>query len=325
LTVVEAAGVTLRLSLLCLEGDSILNFEQWCDKNTNISKLARSLKSSVPEQYIGFYLSKTFENIEYQKQFDWLGQKSLDIYIPSLKLAIEYDGSFYHFERRGSDSAKTSICRSHGIKVFRIIEQEKKQEGELLTNTRDSITYFYEKEYRNIDIAISNLFTLINKKFKLSVFADINLCRDKNEIISYLQKKYYQKTIANVWPESKDYWDDNANKCSIFDVFYTDNKQYNLRCPHCGRNFVFYMRYFHNRKSLIPCECEYSKIDTELTQTVNYHIKNKSILSFDDSLNSRRLYDQIQSKIRFNMPPLSKDEIELYKKSKIDSPYLNCY
>ena len=34
--------------------------------------LVRSLKSSLPEQYIGFYLYKAFGNeVEYQKQFDW--------------------------------------------------------------------------------------------------------------------------------------------------------------------------------------------------------------------------------------------------------------
>lgn len=74
-----------------------ITYEEWCKVNRNITPLVRSLKSSLPEQYIGFYLHKVFGNeVEYQKQFDWLGRQSLDIYIPSLQLAIEYDGVYYH-------------------------------------------------------------------------------------------------------------------------------------------------------------------------------------------------------------------------------------
>ena len=70
-----------------------IDYQSWCDNNSNIKPLIRALKSSIPEQYIGFYLQKAFgENgIEYQTQFVWLGKSSLDIYIPSLQLAIEYN------------------------------------------------------------------------------------------------------------------------------------------------------------------------------------------------------------------------------------------
>ena len=63
-----------------------INYEEWWDKNAEITPLNHSLKSSLPEQYIELYLSRVFgDEIEYQKQFDWLGRMSLDIYIPSLK------------------------------------------------------------------------------------------------------------------------------------------------------------------------------------------------------------------------------------------------
>ena len=66
-----------------------ITYEEWCKVNTNIMPLVRALKSSLPEQYIGFYLQKVFGNeVEYQKQFGWLGRRSLDIYIPSLQMPI---------------------------------------------------------------------------------------------------------------------------------------------------------------------------------------------------------------------------------------------
>ena len=41
------------------------------------------------------------------------------------------------------------------------------------------------------------------------------------------------------------------------------------------------MRYYHNRKSLIPCECEYSKIEDELIDSMPTFIVNdiKDILN----------------------------------------------
>lgn len=56
----------------------MLTYEEWCTINTDITTLVRYLKSSLPEQYIGFYLYKVFgDEIEYQKQFDWLGRCSI--------------------------------------------------------------------------------------------------------------------------------------------------------------------------------------------------------------------------------------------------------
>lgn len=302
----------------------VTNYETWRTKNTDIKPLIRAMKSSMPEQYIGYYLELALGNgaLEYQRTFDWLGNSSLDIYVPSLQFAIEYDGVYFHSNQKSFDASKTSICRSHGIYVIRILEQNSEQPK---SKRHNEISYYFEKKYTNIDIAIYKLVNKICKNFGLDIKCDVNIDRDKKEIISYVQNKFYKRSVAYVWPESIDYWDEKANSVSAFDVLHTSNSCFKLKCPHCGRSFAFHMRYFHNRKSLIPCECEYSKIEDELTQIVNYHIENGSILSFDDSLYSRRLYDKIQSKIRLNIPPLSKDEIELYKKSEIESPYLNRY
>ena len=284
------------------------------------------MKSSIPEQYVCFYLSKAFNDIQYQKQFDWLGKRSLDIYIPSLKLAIEYDGVYYHSDRQIIDFEKTKLCRRNGVKVFRIREQDHDLlEDENLRNTKDTVIYFFKRNYSNIDVVIGLLCSLINKKFKMTIHVDVNIERDKKDILSYVQEKYHKKTIAYVWPESKDYWDETVNTRSVFDVFYTDNNCYFLKCPHCGTLFKFHMRYFHDRKSLIPCECEYAGIKQKLAEIVDGCINCDIPISFDNSLWSRRLYDEIESKIHFNSSRLSKKEAELYKKSGFESPYLDYY
>ena len=48
------------------------NYETWCAKTTDIKPLIRAMKSSMPEQYIGYYLELALGSgvLEYQKTFD---------------------------------------------------------------------------------------------------------------------------------------------------------------------------------------------------------------------------------------------------------------
>ena len=74
-------------------------------------------------------------NIERQKRFDWLGNQSLDIYIPKYNVAIECQGE-QHFEpidfaNRGEewsnenlkriqelDATKKLLCEEHNVKLL---------------------------------------------------------------------------------------------------------------------------------------------------------------------------------------------------------------
>ncbi|MBE5888386.1 MAG: hypothetical protein E7283_06055 [Lachnospiraceae bacterium] len=300
-----------------------ITYEEWCKTNTNIIPLVRSLHSSLPEQYIGFYLHEVFgDEVEYQKQFDWLGRRSLDIYIPSLQLAVEYDGEYYHRNTSSSDSQKTSLCHAHGIYLIHIQEMKATQDK---SRKRNVVSYYYEKNYKNIDVAIQSLCVLINKKYGTTIQIDVDLNRDDKEIISYVQVQYHKRTIAYIWPESEDYWLEEENQQSIYDVFYTDNIPFSLQCPYCQSRFTLFTRYFHHRKSLVPCECEYDEIERALKATIRKYKETGELIIFDDSLSSRRLYDRMVQSIRYYLDAASKEEIEMYKKLGFESPRLDYY
>lgn len=300
-----------------------MDYKQWCENNMNITPLVRALKSSIPEQYLGFYLNKVFgPEIEYHKQFEWLGRSSLDIYIPSLKIAIEYDGVYYHSKKVAVDNQKTSLCRSYGIYVIRIQEKKSTQEK---SRKRNEISYYFEKEYKNIGNVIQDLCRLINKKYNTSIQIDVDLERDRNEIITYIQDKYYKKTMAYVWPEIKDYWLEDKNGLTIFDVFYTDNRAFALQCPHCKKQYILYTRYFHNRKSLIPCECEYQEIETSFSEAIRKYKETGEVIVFDNSIHSRRLYDRMEGIVNKIWRCNSKEEAEMYKELGFETPYLDVF
>lgn len=56
--------------------------------------------------------------------------KELDIYIPSMNIAIEYNGVFYHKDKPKIHQQKMQLCRDVGIRLIQIwdIDWEKKQE-----------------------------------------------------------------------------------------------------------------------------------------------------------------------------------------------------
>lgn len=305
--------------------EMVIDYEQWCSKRTDVRSLIRGLSSSKPEQYIGFYLQKALgiENIEYQKKYNWLGNSFLDIYIPSLQLAIEYDGVYFHSDKRTFDTHKTALCRAYGIYVIHIVE---KRQDESKSRKHNEISYYYAKEYKNISVAINELFRKINKKYGLSMKNDVDLERDYKDFIAYVQNKYYKKTVAYIWPESKDYWDNDKNTDTIFDVLCANKRtSYQLKCPYCGKNFPLHMKYFYERKSLIPCECEYTKIENDYEKSIKNFIETGKVEPFDDSLRSRRLYDRMAFVANNIWRCRSREEAELYKKLGFDSRYIDVY
>ena len=75
-------------------------------------------------------VKKEFNDAKFQYRCSWLGNQSLDIYIPSKLIAIEYQGK-QHYEpvklfggedslkkRKELDERKKKLCENHGISLI---------------------------------------------------------------------------------------------------------------------------------------------------------------------------------------------------------------
>lgn len=87
--------------------------------------------TSLAEQQIAEYVQsltncKVYNRCSQNKQV--LNNKEIDIWIPDLKLAIEYDGLFYHCEENRKEKTyhlqKTEECEKQGIQLIHIFEDE---------------------------------------------------------------------------------------------------------------------------------------------------------------------------------------------------------
>ena len=91
------------------------------NKNTGCPVCSKEKRISIPEKTIYFYLKDIFPDIQEQAKFEWLKPRELDIYIPSLRVAIEYDGQYWHTDVE-NDVKKEKLCRRYNIDLIRIRE-----------------------------------------------------------------------------------------------------------------------------------------------------------------------------------------------------------
>lgn len=104
---------------------------------------------SQAERDIGLYLQQNGINIQTNKRDIINGE--LDIYIPSHKLAIEYNGLFWHSEQQGRPKNyhinKTLQCQQHNIQLLHIFEDEWNNNPDLVCSRLMSKLSLTENRY----------------------------------------------------------------------------------------------------------------------------------------------------------------------------------
>lgn len=75
-------------------------------------------QTSFTEKAIYYYIKKVFTDSLPSYKPTWLNGKELDVYIPSLHIAIEYDGQHWHQDAE-RDSKKDLLCTENGVQLVR--------------------------------------------------------------------------------------------------------------------------------------------------------------------------------------------------------------
>lgn len=192
---------------------------------------AREFKTSFPEQAIYYYFKKIYSDT---KNRFYVEEKEIDIYIPSLKIGIEYDGKYYHKGKKNKlrEQDKYNVLKTNHIKLIRI--KEIKKEEELDLEIADYIFYIEKsKKIKDLEEVIKKIFDLLKIKEK-----DIDIERDREDIYKQYICNIKESGIDKTNPELLEEWDLDKNeplKPSMFSK--GSEKKVWWKCKKCGESW----------------------------------------------------------------------------------------
>ena len=113
-------GVNNKIEIICPEHGSfwMTPVNHWCGQDC--PKCMIGTNTSKQEKNLGEFISSL--GVKWVKTREILNGKEIDIYIPDLKIAIEYDGVYWH--NNINNSYKFEECKKQGIRLIQITEWE---------------------------------------------------------------------------------------------------------------------------------------------------------------------------------------------------------
>ena len=236
--------------------------------------------TSFPEFALVYYLKKY--GVDVIHSYKDLGYE-LDVYIPSRKIAIEYDGSYWHKDKTKKELKKNAHCKADGIILYRI------RQG-LPSLNDSSIDCLVQENQKNLEIILTEVLSII-----IETDVDVDLSRDSIEIENlreYTEKSnsilFSQPKIAKEWnyekngnlkPEhvtansTKNVWwkcqEGHEWKAAIV------SRTHGNKCPYCSNRRV--MQHYNDLQTNNPV----------LAKEWNYE-KNGGLLPVDVKANSAK-------------------------------------
>lgn len=200
-------------------------------------------QTSFAEQSIFFYVKKLYPDAinRFKDIFD--NGMELDIYVPSIHLAIEFDGAAWHDteEAHKKERQKYDICREKKITLLRV----KEQTGKRWKDVADVVYTVPKKGSAELQLVIQTIVDSIDVNSNMwtrtsprSIHSNIvvDLERDANEIREYLSP--LQKSLANQRPDLVKEWnyERNGNLRPEMFVINSNDKVW-WKCSTCGHEW----------------------------------------------------------------------------------------
>ena len=123
-------------------------------------------QTSFSEQALYYYLKMKFNDTI--NRYKGLGVE-LDIFIPQLKLGIEYEGSYFHKNKANSDLKKMEICQDNDILLVYIKEKGSKPFSKEVIEFIQTNTGF-----EGVEESVKFIYNYINQNFKCDLLIDIS-------------------------------------------------------------------------------------------------------------------------------------------------------
>lgn len=232
---------------------------------TRCPRCSESYKVSEAEQIIYYYLSQYFRDVHLTYKPSWLERGEIDIFVPSIDLAIEYDGEFWHKKTNKRDIKKTKKINNHGLWLVRFREEK-------LSPVEDGsyciIVPTQKYDYERLSSPIKQLFEIINNVKGAGIVPDIDVERDWKKILSTSKTVKTERSIVKTHPNIAEKWNYEKNGGLMPDqIFAGSNKKVWWKCPDCGYEWEAIVANMTKRNEKCPA-CKIRK-DQELRNMFN--------------------------------------------------------
>ena len=180
--------------------------------------------TSFAEQAIFFYVRQYFDDAVNR---DVSLGKELDVYIPSRKVAIEYDGRRFHTDVN-KDILKNRWCEDHGIRLLRVREKE-------CPNIAVSDVIV---RCQNIDVSLNESIQQVLILLGITEDADVDVSRDRSIVLNMFIRSRKEMSLAVWCPELIKEWHPTKNGDLKPNMFAPrSNKMVWWKCHICGHEW----------------------------------------------------------------------------------------
>ena len=202
------------------------------------SECSQSLNMSYSELMIAYFLKK---EISLEQHYSLSGTKmNFDIFIPSLFIAIEFDGVYYHRSETSKqrDRRKNRWCKQNGVRLIRIKEHT--------CNEVDGDLIYFKNRGRNYKWLMS----VLCKKIGIELM-EIDVKEAQSSVLPMMATRPSPNAISIRRPELLNYWDYDANislNPNNLSVWSRVNVAW--KCPICGHTWELAPNFMYERKFL---------------------------------------------------------------------------
>ena len=191
------AGSNKKVWWLCPKGHSYCQRASHRIKGIGCPVCAREQSSSFPEQAVLYYVKEYFPDVVNGDRTQ-IRPYELDIYIPSKRTAIEYDGMPWHKEI-DKDLKKNELCKKANIDLIRIRDSKCPSiEG------KQYICDF--GDYAKLGNIIADILFRLGANVK-----NVDIEKDTPDILAAYLFKAHQNSIATKYPELLCEWNYERN------------------------------------------------------------------------------------------------------------------
>ena len=234
----------------------------YCDKR----------QQSGPELRLRSELESIFDDVKYRHRIEGL---ELDIFIPKLKVGIEYDGAYFHKDKFEQDSKKNLAFQQLGVLIFRL-----RRAPLTAISQQDVIVHSDDLKKADIDKCLEKILASLDARASKEILLYLKEREFRNEdrFLQYLSdfpKPPKESSLAFTHPDVAREWDHDRNDPLTPEdfTFGSDHKAHWI----CGRDdsHVWEASISHRTNPNSPTNCPHcfgKGPHTSLTKENSYRI-----------------------------------------------------